>query len=196
MTMIFNPTWAAISDAEFLNDKPVEYDDWEDLIERLHYCYANAGTDFGSALFNPEWTTTSTSYTTATGGSGDYDLDMFHFTGRFQRALSGGYTAEVSAYARNARIRVNPVRYDTDGINTFTAFTLETSTGNSEWISGTWALPSANDEFEHTGGAPGSTLAVFGFHIEIQRIGGGDPARLYQIQIKEKRASSSDVPTT
>ena len=149
-------------------------------------------------MFNPEWTTTTTaSYVTATGGSGDTDLNMFHPTGVFLRSVDGGgYEVEVRAYGRNVEIEVTPIRYDAGGPNTGAnvpaAFTLSTSTGDSEWFSGTSSLTANNISLE---GSSANDPAVFGFAIAAKKVGAND-ARIYMIDVAEKRADSGDIPTS
>jgi len=196
------PTTLVLPDVgRFSPGESVTVFDWDRLNEALNYHYARMGSHCGGMIFDPAWSTTSTSYVTANStASKDYDLDDWQGLFRFTRLMyesgsaASGYQIRLDAFAENLDVRATLTRMDGgSGSNTSssTPFTLTASTvsGDSEWVSADLGFTPA----AASAGGAGATPAHFLIYVEA-KVPVAGTGYLHTFSLRETVLAGADLP--
>lgn len=115
--------------------------DIQSVVHNQHYFHARAGNRLGGVIFDPDWQTTSLSYTTTNSNvSGGRDLDTFAATGLVLRPTgnaTGNARVAMYIYGADFDVRCTIKRLDTGA--TVTTLTV-TKDETFAWESGTVAI--------------------------------------------------------
>lgn len=146
---------------EIATGEIIESDHWTDFVKTAHRLFGDHGVRAGGQVFDPEFETTSTSYT-ATNENGDLDLDRVHASSRLQRVLEGSKVkVTLEGFGQDVDVQIEVVRHD-DG-STTTIGTDSISCGSSsEWDSVTLSI-TEDDTLE--GGTTGNDPQLLAYKI-------------------------------
>ncbi len=173
----------------------VEVDDWQNLLRNQNFLWSRAGARCVGPVFNPPFARTNTGYgqTQDSGPNAAYGLQTWYGALQVQRrVINTKYELQFIGYGRNIDVRVNVVRFNSDGTTTsLTNFIASTSNAiDYEWFDNTLSY---NEADLYSGGDDQSDLATIGVFIEAKNQGDGT-AELFQFVILEPIGIEARLP--
>ncbi len=184
---------SSVQPQEYQAFDDVEVSDWTSLLQAQNFLWSRSGARCNGRVFNPPFQRNNTVYGQTGDGSQPYDLQVWYGSLHVQRRIdSNQYELAFTGYGRNIDVRVNVIRFNSDGTTTaLTGFVASTSNSvDYEWFTNSFAYSEA---LLYSSGNVNSDLATIGVFIEARNQGSGT-AVLFQFAVHETIGVAADLP--
>lgn len=182
-----------IDPEDFAVNQPIRAVSWQKMNRQTNFLYAASGTMIASMVFDPPFTTSSSTYTPQTLTSDGRSLDTFRpcfsFRQRAQASSVDKAIFEFKAYTFRCDVRFYLVRDQSTAIGNATISGANAYQHGSASLSLNWATV-------FQGGSTANPPAVLSLYVYAKSFNGSSTGSLFQLSARSKFLDASDLPIT